>query len=260
MITSPKYSSSGKWDPLLITVAVISSAFRSYEMPSTSASYPHAAWKPRSRVRNKYNFFIFTDNFACICLYLFFLFFLFYSTLYSVYIPLTKGSRNEYMFLLDYLAAKTYAKVHRKTETKCLLGILFIKTSEKANFYGDVINARQGQKCIWSGEEHFCPCRASCFLDIRTQGVALGYVLVALPGRFFNRILVEYFFSREENNFLSGGKTFWVGSNGATSRLKWGNESAQYYFRHMVLHFFRSSRFHPERIPKASRRHPEGLQ
>ena len=34
------------------------------------------------------------------------------------------------------------------------------------------------------------------------------------------------------------------------SRIKWGNESAQYYFRHMVLHFFRSSRFHPERIPK----------
>ena len=57
------------------------------------------------------------------------------------------GSRNEHVFLLDYLA-KTFAKVHRKTETKCLLGILFIKTSEKANFYGDVINARQGQKRI----------------------------------------------------------------------------------------------------------------
>ena len=157
------------------------------------------------------------------------------------------------------LQLRLMQKYIEKLKQNVFWGFYLSKQSEKANFYGDVINARQGQKCIWSGEEHFCPCRASCFLDIRTQGVALGYVLVALPGRFFNRILVEYFFSREENNFLSGGKTFWVGSNGATSRLKWGNESAQYYFRHMVLHFFRSSRFHPERIPKPSRSHPEGL-
>ena len=200
-----------------------------------------------------------TISLAYVCTYFFYFFYFIQPCILSIS-PLQRAAEMNTCSYLITLQLRLMQKYIEKLKQNVFWGFYLSKQSEKANFYGDVINARQGQKCIWSGEEHFCPCRASCFLDIRTQGVALGYVLVALPGRFFNRILVEYFFSREENNFLSGGKTFWVGSNGATSRLKWGNESAQYYFRHMVLHFFRSSRFHPERIPKASRRHPEGLQ
>ena len=44
--------------------------------------------------------------------------------------------------------AKSLQKYIEKLKQNVFWGFYLSKQSEKANFYGDVINARQGQKCI----------------------------------------------------------------------------------------------------------------